>query len=121
MATALNNPVAKHLSHMNKIRRAIPALQKGQYSTDNIDGTIAFKKRYTDDAKGIDSFVLVTISGGATFKGIPGGKYVDVVTGDAQMITEGGSLTATCAGKGNLRIYVLNGTGKISGISPYLK
>ena len=107
VADTLNHPLAKHIQRMNKIRRAIPALQKGQYSTEGCSGSMAFKRRFTDDSLGIDSFVLVTISGDSTFEGLPGGTYVDVITGDKQIISDGGSITAECSGQGNARIYVL--------------
>lgn len=113
LADSLNYPLAKHIRQLNLIRRAVPALQKGQYSTENVSGDLAFKRRYTDTAKGIDSFVLVTISGNATFTGIPNGTYVDAVTGDTKNVTNG-SITLSCSGKGNARIYVLNGPGKIA-------
>ena len=124
MKTTLESPLSKHLSHLNKIRRAIPALQKGQYSNEGCKGTMAFKRRFTDDST--DSFVLVTISGSATFTGLPEGTYIDVVTGDEKIIEEGGTIEANCSGKANARIYVLTTTktkapGKISGSSPYLK
>ena len=124
MKTTLESPLSKHLSHLNKIRRAIPALQKGQYSNEGCSGSMAFKRRFTDDST--DSFVLVTISGSATFTGLPKGTYIDVVTGDEKIIEEGGTIEANCSGKANARIYVLTTTktkapGKISGSSPYLK
>ena len=124
MKTTLESPLSKHLSHLNKIRRAIPALQKGQYSNEGCDGSMAFKRRFTDDST--DSFVLVTISGSATFTGLPEGTYIDVVTGDEKIIEEGGTIEANCSGKANARIYVLTTTktkapGKITGSSPYLK
>lgn len=104
IAATLEKPLAKHLAQLNRIRRAVPALQKGQYSTNDISGGMAFKRRYTSGST--DSFALVTISGGATFSNIPNGRYVDLVTGDVQNITNG-SLTASCSGRGNLRVYVL--------------
>ena len=124
MKTTLESPLSKHLSHLNKIRRAIPALQKGQYSNEGCKGTMAFKRRFTDDST--DSFVLVTVSGSATFTGLPEGTYIDVVTGDEKIIEKGGTIEANCSGKANARIYVLTTTktkapGKISGSSPYLK
>ncbi len=124
MKATLESPLSKHLSHLNKIRREIPALQKGQYSNEGCSGEMSFKRRFTDDST--DSFVLVSISGDATFSGLPGGTYTDVVTGDSKTISEGGSITASCSGKGNARIYVLStaktpAPGKITGSSPYLK
>jgi len=121
VANTLNHPLAQHIRRLNMIRRRIPALQKGQYSTAYISGDgIAFKRRYTDTSRGIDSFVLVTISGSATFYNLPGGTYRDAITGDTKVVTSGGSLTATCSGQGNARIYVLNGPGKIGDDGVYL-
>ncbi|MEC0236117.1 alpha-amylase family glycosyl hydrolase [Paenibacillus kribbensis] len=120
LAESLNHPLAKHIRQLNLIRRAVPALQKGQYSTENVSGDLAFKRRYTDSAKGIDSFALVTISGNATFTGIPNGTYVDAVTGDSKTVTDG-KITLTCSGKGNARVYVLNGRGGIGETGTYLK
>ena len=122
----LENPLPQHLRDLNKIRRAIPALQKGQYSNTGCDGSMAFKRRYVDDE--VDSFVLVTISGNATFTNLLAGTYVDVVTGDSKTIAEGGSIsTSGCSGSGNARIYVntsLKGceiAGKIAKYSSFLK
>jgi glycosidase len=120
LAESLNHPLAKHIRQLNLIRRAVPALQKGQYSTENVTGNLAFKRRYTDSAKGIDSFALVTISGNATFTGIPNGTYVDAVTGNSKTVTDG-KITLTCSGKGNARVYVLNGSGGIGETGTYLK
>lgn len=105
MAETLNHPLAQHLIRLNRIRHKIPALQKGQYSTEGISGSMAFKKRFTDDTT--DSFVLVTISGDSTFSGIPNGTYTDAITGNVKNVTDG-TLTATCSGQGNARIYVLD-------------
>ncbi|WP_450091464.1 alpha-amylase family glycosyl hydrolase [Paenibacillus hexagrammi] len=120
LADSLNYPLAQHIRKLNLMRRAIPALQKGQYSTENVSGELAFKRRYTDASSGIDSFVLVTISGDAQFTGIPNGTYVDAVTGDTKTVTNG-TITLNCSGKGNARVYVLNGSGKIGDTGTYLK
>jgi len=119
VAQTLSAPLAKHLIRLNKIRQAVPALRKGQYSTTGCSSSkFAFKRRYTDDDH--DSFVLVAISANATFTGIPNGTYVDCITGDEQVVT-GGSLTTTgCTTAGNMRIYVLNGPGKIGDDEYYL-
>ncbi len=111
MADTLNNPLAKHIQRLNLIRRAVPALQKGQYSTEGVSGdAMAFKRRYTAD--GVDSFVCVAISGSATFTGIPSGTYVDAITG--KTITCNGTLTTESVGKGNMRVYVLKNSSGIS-------
>lgn len=105
MAQTLSHPLAQHIQRLSKIRMAVPALRKGQYSTTGCSGSFAFKRRYTDATT--DSYALVCISGGATFTGILNGTYTDVVTGDVKTVTNG-TLTATCSGKGNLRVYVLS-------------
>ena len=105
MNATLNYPLALHIQRLNRLRLAIPALRKGQYSTDGCSGSYAFKRRFTDATT--DSYALVTISGNATFTGVENGTYVDAITGDTKTVTNG-TLTATCSGRGNMRIYVLN-------------
>ncbi|MFC8177141.1 carbohydrate binding domain-containing protein [Streptomyces sp. NPDC057325] len=126
VATTLQQPLVKHLQRLNEIRRAVPALQMGQYSTEGITGGMAYKRRYTDAASGTDSFALVTVTGAATYTGIPNGTYKDAVTGDIQIVTDG-KLNVAAPGKGNLRVYVLDlggknaAPGKIGTAGPYLK
>ncbi|MFJ4809554.1 carbohydrate binding domain-containing protein [Streptomyces longwoodensis] len=118
VATTLAQPLVKHLQRLNQIRRAVPALQAGQYSTEGISGGMAYKRRYTSGS--MDSFALVTVTDAATYSGIPDGTYRDAVTGDVKTVTNG-SLSVAAPGKGNLRVYVLNGPGKIGTDGPYLK
>ncbi len=129
VADTLKKPLSQHLMKLNAIRRAIPALQKGQYtaSSNNVSGSgMSFIRRYTDTSKGIDSLACVAISGDATFKGIPNGKYIDAVTGQTQSVTNH-TLAVSSTGKANMRVYVCceSGytgiTGKIGGTSTYLK
>ncbi|MBD5370839.1 MAG: starch-binding protein [Bacteroides sp.] len=122
MASTLSYPLALHIQRLNKIRAAVPALRKGQYSNDGCSGKMAFKRRYVDATT--DSYALVTISGDATFTGVLNGRYVDAVTGDAQNVTDG-KLTAKCSGKGNIRVYVLDtaktkAPGKVGADGKYL-
>lgn len=117
-------PLVGHLQRLNKIRQSIPALRKGQYSVEDIDGSMAFKRRYTDS--NVDSFVCVTITDSAEFHNIPAGKYVDAITGDVQNVSEGGSLSVAAPGAGNMRVYVLEtaktkAPGKIGEHGKYLK
>jgi uncharacterized membrane-anchored protein YjiN (DUF445 family) len=58
-------------------------------------------------SEGIDSFVLVSITDGATFSNIPNGRYVDAITGDIKNVTNG-TLVTPSVGKGNMRVYVLD-------------
>ena len=75
----LNHDVAQHLIRLNKIRQAVPALRKGQWTTDGCKATgkngIAFKRATKD------CYALVALNGGATFTDCPAGTYTDVVTG----------------------------------------
>lgn len=127
VADTLASPLSKHLSKINAIRRAIPALQKGQYTASNTyvtGGDMSYVRRYTDD--NTDSLALVSISSGATFKNIPDGKYVDAVTGDVKYVTDG-TLTVPELAKANMRVYVCCASGftgidgQIGGDSAYAK
>ena len=111
MATTLNSTLAKHIQKLNAIRRAVPALQKGQYTTDGkyVSGNMAYIRRYT--AGGVDSLACVAVSGGATFKGIPDGKYVDAVTGDVKYASGGTLSVGGNIGQGNMRVYVCCANG----------
>lgn len=128
VADTLNSPLCRHLAKLNAIRRAIPALQKGQYTTNSnyVSGNMAYIRRYTDANEGVDSLALVTVSGGATFKNIPNGKYIDAVTGDVKNVTNG-TLTVSSLGKANMRVYVCCATGytgingQIGDTTTYLK
>lgn len=122
IAASLSHPLSQHIQRLNLIRAAIPALRKGQYSTNNCVGNFAFKRRYTDSIT--DSYALVTISGNATFLNIPNGTYTDAITGESKKVTNN-TLSASCSGKGNLRVYVLNTTltpapGKIGSDGKYI-
>ena len=105
MAATLSHPLAQHIQRLNLIRAAVPALRKGQYSTEGCSGVMAFKRRYVDPTT--DSYALVAISGNATFTGVLNGTYTEVVTGETVTVTDG-KLAAKCSGKGNLRVYVLS-------------
>ena len=74
----LNHDFAQHLIRLNKIRQAVPALRKGQWTDDGCTpakGGFAFKRAYKD------SYALVALNGGATFTDCPAGTYTDLVTG----------------------------------------
>lgn len=113
----LDYPLSKHIQALNRIRRAVPALQKGQYSLEGKSGAnLAYKRRYTDND--VDSMAVVAVSGKATFTGLPNGNWVDIVTGDTQ---NGSTVVADASGKGNIRVYVLDGQ-KLDGLTgTYIK
>lgn len=128
VADTLNSPLCQQLTKLNKMRRAIPALQKGQYTTSSnyVSGDMAYIRRYTDSSSNVDSLACVSISGGATFKNIPNGTYIDAVTGDIQNVSDG-TLTVPSIGTANMRVYVCCASGftpisgQIGNTTTYLK
>ena len=121
--TTLSKPLAKHLQQLNQIRRAVPALQKGQYKTVG-GGGMSFVRRYT--ANGVDSLACVAISGGGNFSGLPNGLYIDAVTGDRKTVSNG-TLNVSGIGKAKMRVYVCCASGfkgingQIGSTGTYLK
>lgn len=108
VAQTLNADLAQHIIRLNKIRAAVPALRKGQYTWDgcSANGGWAFKRAYKNE-----SYALVAINGGATFTSVPAGTYVDVVTGQSYT-PNNGSITVTApTNKGQLRVLVKDWTG----------
>ena len=119
MATTLNSTLSKHLQKLNAIRRAVPALQMGQYTTNSnyVSGNMAYIRRYTGNynGKNVDSLACVSVTDGATFKNIPNGTYVDAVSGAKKTVTNG-TLSVESTGKGNMRVYVLqNSSSTVTG------
>ena len=105
VAATLNHDVAQHLIRLNKIRQAVPALRKGQWTTDGCtaNGGIAFKRAYKD------SYALVALNGGATFTDCPAGTYTDLVTGK---IYTGPTITVDAPNnQGQVRVLVKDWTG----------
>ena len=105
----LNHDLAQHLIRLNKIRQAVPALRKGQWTDEGCTpakGGIAFKRAYKD------SYALVALNGGATFTGCPAGTYTDLVTGKTYT---GSTITVDAPNnQGQVRVLVKDWTdGKI--------
>ena len=101
----LNHDLAQHLIRLNKIRQAVPALRKGQWTDEGCkaNGGIAFKRAYKD------SYALVALNGGATFTDCPAGTYTDLVTGKTYT---GSTITVDApATKGQVRVLVKDWTG----------
>ena len=116
VAATLNHDVAQHLIRLNKIRQAVPALRKGQWTDDGCtpaDGGIAFKRAYKD------SYALVALNGGATFTDCPDGTYTDVVTGKTYT---GSTITVEApATQGQLRVLVKDWKGgKVGEDGPFI-
>ena len=114
-AASLNHDLAQHLIRLNKIRQAVPALRKGQWTDDGCkaNGGIAFKRAYKD------SYALVALNGGATFTGCPTGTYTDIVTGQTYF---GPTITVDAPHtQGQLRVLVKDWTGgKVGEDGPFI-
>lgn len=130
VSNTLSNELSQHLMALNKIRHAVPALQMGQYNTNDASGGWAhYRRRFVGNVGGvdIDSFALVGVGqSGFTFNNVLPGTYIDAVTGNS-ITTNGGSISFNVATGGNagLAVYVLDGAvtpapGKISNNSPFL-
>ncbi len=114
-AASLNHDLAQHLIRLNKIRQAVPALRKGQWTDEgcSANGGIAFKRAYKD------SYALVALNGGATFTGCPVGTYTDVVTGKTY---SGSTITVDApTNQGQVRVLVKDWAGgKIGEDGPFI-
>ena len=101
----LSQDLSQHIIRLNKIRQAVPALRKGQWTTDGCSGSgIAFKRAYKD------SYALVALNGGATFTDCPAGTYTDLVTGQTYT---GSTITVSApSNQGQVRVLVKDYTGK---------
>lgn len=105
VAASLNHDLAQHLIRLNKIRQAVPALRKGQWTDEGCaaNGGIAFKRAYKD------SYALVALNGGATFTDCPAGTYTDLVTGKTYT---GPTITVDAPkNQGQVRVLVKDWTG----------
>ena len=106
VAASLNHDLAQHLIRLNKIRQAVPALRKGQWTDEGCTpakGGIAFKRAYKD------SYALVALNGGATFTDCPAGTYTDLVTGKTYT---GSTITVDAPNnQGQVRVLVKDWTG----------
>ena len=105
VAASLNHDVAQHLIRLNKIRQAVPALRKGQWTDEGCaaNGGIAFKRAYKD------SYALVALNGGATFTDCPAGTYTDLVTGKTYT---GSTITVDApSNQGQVRVLVKDWKG----------
>ena len=124
VSKTLSKPLAKHIQRLNEIRRAVPALQKGQYSTAGCKSNkFAYKRRYTEGD--VDSYALVAVSGSAEFTNVLNGTYYEAVTGKKYTVTNG-KLSTDSIGQGNIRVYVLDTKsntvkGKIGTDGTYIK
>lgn len=113
VAQTLGSDLAQHIIALNKIRAAVPALRKGQYTFNGCSSLggldpLAFKRAWKDE-----SYALVVVNGGTvTFTGVPDGTYTDIVTGKTYTPSAKGAITVSApATKGQLNVLVKDWTG----------
>lgn len=114
------HPLYQHIKRLNQIRRAIPALQKGQMRDVREWGSgIAFVRDFRNGS----SYVVVGLAIGGdqdiAVGNIRNGTYKDAVSG-REVNVANGSLSFRVRGN-SAGIYVLNGPGKIGSDGIYLR
>jgi hypothetical protein len=120
LAETQSHPMYRHIRRLNRIRHAIPALQKAPLSRLSEWGSgISFVRDLS--AAGSYAVVGLAIASDQQVRvdGVRDGLYRDAVTG-AEIWANGGQIgfpvRANSAG-----IYVLDGPGKIGEDGPYLR
>ena len=119
IAATQQHPLYRHIQRLNKIRRAIPALQKGQMQQiAEWGGGMSFIRNYSQGG----SYAVIGLAIGGDqqidVQGIRPGIYRDAVTGQ-EMHSDGGLSFHV---KGNSAgIYVLDGSGRIGEDGIYLR
>ncbi|KAA1247824.1 alpha-amylase family glycosyl hydrolase [Aquimarina sp. RZ0] len=110
MGQARNHKIYKHLKKLNAMRKAIPALQKGNWAWKEAPGNaVSYRRVY----QGSEVAVGLAKDGDASFSisGMTNGLYRDAVTG-REITSQNGVLNFTVT-SGSAGIYVLNGPGII--------
>ncbi len=113
-ANAPNHLVYKHIRKLNAIRKAVPALQKGNWRWDgtNEGNGVGFVRKFntSEVAVGLAKDGNVTFN----FSGLTNGIYRDAITGNSITVSNGTlSFTVSPSSAG---IYVLNGPGLIGAL-----
>jgi len=120
IAVTQRHPLYRHLQRLNRIRRAVPALQMAPMShVNDWGGGMSFVREHPDGT----SYAVVGLAIGGdqdiTVDGVRNGTYRDCVTGGATRVS-GGRLSfhvrANSAG-----IWVLDGPGKVGDDGEWLR
>ncbi len=110
MDQAPNHKIYQQIKKLNAMRRAIPALQKGNWEWKEAPGNAVSYKRVHGNSEVV---VGLAKDGGASFSisGVRDGVYRDAVTG-REVFASGGRINFSVT-SGSAGIYVLNGPGLI--------
>ncbi|GAB6051368.1 hypothetical protein JCM17960_01880 [Magnetospira thiophila] len=120
IAETQSHPLYAHIKRLNRIRRAVPALQKGHMGQVNEWGSgVSFTRDHNDG----QSYAVVGLAIGGDqdiqVQGVRDGLYRDCVSG-REIWASGGQLGFHVAAN-SAGIYVLDGPGKIGADGPYLR
>lgn len=120
IGTTQSHPLYQHIKRLNRIRRAIPALQKGEMSQIHEWGS---GMRFVRDFHDGTSYAVVGLSIGSdqdiVVENIRNGVYRDAITG--KEISVGNGCLSFQVPANSAGIYVLNGVGKIGSDGVYLR
>lgn len=110
-ANAPNHVIYQHIKKLNAIRRAVPALQKGdwRWGGNHPGNAVGYVRTYGNS----EVAVGLAKDGAATFnfQNLTDGLYRDAVTGNEVQVSGGG--LSFVVESGSAGIYVLNGPGMI--------
>ncbi len=114
------HPLYRHIQRLNRIRRAVPALQKALMShVADWGGGMSFVRDLNDG----ESYAVIGLAIGGdqhvTVGGVRNGLYRDCVTG-GEIHAGGGSLSFHVAAN-SAGIWVLDGPGRIGEDGPFLR
>ncbi len=120
IGTTQSHPLYQHIKRLNQIRRAIPALQKGEMSQIHEWGSgMRFVRDYRDGT----SYAVVGLAIGSdqdiAVENIRNGVYREAITG--KEISVGNGCLSFHVPANSAGIYVLNGAGKIGSTGVYLR
>ncbi|MGZ9092608.1 MAG: alpha-amylase family glycosyl hydrolase, partial [Rhodoplanes sp.] len=120
LPTTQSHPLYRHIQRLNRIRRAIPALQKAPMGSVNEWGSgMSFVRDWNNG----ESYAVIGLAMGGdqniTVGGLRNGTYRDAVSGGEITVDDG---TISFGVRGNSAgIWVLNGPGRIGEDGPYLR
>lgn len=115
MNDAPNHVMYSHFQKLNAMRKAIPALQKGEWEWAGNGGHngVGYTREFGN------SFVAVGLAKDQTvsfnFTNLPGGVYRDAVTGHEVTVPDNGSLQFN-VGPSSAGVYVKDGPGRIGAL-----
>ena len=120
LAETQSHPLYRHIQRLNRIRRAIPALQKAFMGSVGEWGSgMSFVRDWNNG----ESYAVVGLAMGSdqniTVGGVRNGTYRDAVTGGE--ITVGNGTISFGVRANSAGIWVLNGPGRIGEDGPYLR